>query len=96
MATLDLHRLDTNTARRRLASFLAKERAKGRELVLVIVGRGRHSAGGHGVLRGEIADWLTTAPTSEHVLAFRTAPRELGGSGGIVVLLARAQRSRRS
>ena len=95
MATLDLHRLDTDTARRRLAGFLATERANGRALVLIIVGRGRHSAGGHGVLRGEIADWLTAAPASEHVLAFRTAPRELGGSGGIVALLARTARSRR-
>jgi DNA-nicking Smr family endonuclease len=95
MATLDLHRLDTDAARRRLASFLATVRAKGRALVLIIVGRGRHSVGGRGVLRAEIAGWLTALPVSEHVLGFRTAPRELGGSGGIVVLLARTARSRR-
>ncbi len=91
-ATLDLHRLDADTARRRLLGFLARERAGGRELVLVIVGRGRHSVGGHAVLRAAIADWLTSVPASEHVLAFRTARRELGGSGGVVVLLSAGAR----
>ena len=90
LATLDLHRLDAETARRRVSSFLAKERAAGRDLVLVVVGRGRHSPGGEGVLRNEIADWLTALPTAAHVLAFRTAPRELGGSGGVLVVLSRA------
>ena len=88
-ATLDLHRHDTDTARRRVASFVAGERERGGELVLVVVGRGHHSPGGHGVLKGEIADWLTTPPTSAHVLAFRTARPDLGGSGAIVVLLRR-------
>ena len=87
--TLDLHRHDADTARRRVASFVAGERERGRELVLVIVGRGHHSPGGQGVLRGEIADWLTTPPTSAHVLAFRTARPDLGGSGAVVVLLRR-------
>jgi DNA-nicking Smr family endonuclease len=92
-ATLDLHRLDTEAARRRVASFLARERENGHELVLLIVGRGHHSPGKHGVLRYEIGDWLTTPPASSSVLAFRTAPRNLGGSGGVVVLLARRARA---
>jgi DNA-nicking Smr family endonuclease len=89
MATLDLHRLDAETARRRVERFLSDERALRHDLVLLVVGRGRHSPGGRGVLRAEVAEWLTTPPASKHVLAFRTAPRELGGSGGVVVLLAR-------
>jgi len=88
-AELDLHRHDAEEARRRVASFIASERKKARELVLVVVGRGRHSPGGRGVLRHEIADWLTTPPTSSHVLAFRTAPHALGGAGAVVVLLSR-------
>lgn len=87
-AELDLHGYDSDAARRRVARFVARERQSGRELVLVIVGRGRHSPGGRAVLRDEIAEWLTSPPTSESVLAFRTAPRELGGSGAVVVLLA--------
>jgi len=41
------------------------------------------------VLKSEIAGWLTTPPTATHVLAFRTARPDLGGSGAIVVLLRR-------
>jgi DNA-nicking Smr family endonuclease len=96
-ATLDLHGATAESARRQLALFLAAQRAPVRALVLVIVGKGRHSPGGHAVLRQEIATWLSTAPAAPHVLAFRTAPRELGGSGGVVVLLAptRSQRASR-
>jgi DNA-nicking Smr family endonuclease len=94
-ATLDLHRLDTETARHRVGSFLARERANGHEVVLVVVGRGRHSPGGQGVLRTEIGDWLSTHPIASSVLAFRTAPRNLGGSGGVVVLLAQASRRKK-
>jgi DNA-nicking Smr family endonuclease len=87
-ATLDLHGESAETARRRLALFLAAERTSVRALVLVIVGKGRHSPDGHAVLREEIAAWLSTPPAAAHVLAFRTAPRELGGSGAVLVLLA--------
>jgi DNA-nicking Smr family endonuclease len=88
MATLDLHRYDAEAARRRVIRFVADECARRRDLVLVVVGRGRHSRGGQGVLRSEIVDWLTTLPAAQHVLAFRTAPRELGGNGCLLVLLA--------
>jgi DNA-nicking Smr family endonuclease len=94
-ATLDLHGESADGARRRLAPFLAAQRVSVSAIVLVIVGKGRHSPGGHAVLRQEISTWLTTAPLATHVLAFRTAPRELGGSGGVLVLLA-PTRSRRS
>jgi deoxyribose-phosphate aldolase len=88
-ATLDLHGERVDAARRQLAKFIAAERARGRALVLVIVGKGRHSPGGRSVLRGEIAEWLTTGPTAHHVSAFATAPAALGGTGGIVVRLAK-------
>jgi DNA-nicking Smr family endonuclease len=89
---LDLHGADTTSAKRQLAAFLAAERARRAALVLVVVGRGRHSPGGEGVLRREIAIWLSSGPTAAHVLAFRTAPPELGGSGGVLVLLAPTKR----
>jgi DNA-nicking Smr family endonuclease len=87
-ATLDLHGHDAASARSKVARFVVDERRRGRELVLVIVGKGRHSAGGRAVLRDEIAGWLSAPPVSANVLAFRSAPRELGGSGAVVVLLS--------
>jgi len=91
-ATLDLHGADVKSAERRLAVFLAAERARGATIVLVIVGRGRHSPGGEGILKREIGTWLSVGPTTAHVLAFRTAPPNLGGSGGVLVLLAPRKR----
>lgn len=90
--TLDLHGLRVAVAERRLVTFLAEESAAGASLVLVIVGKGRHSPGGAGVLRGAIAEWLTASPAAAHVLAFRTAPPALGGNGGVLVLLKRERR----
>lgn len=87
-ATLDLHRRDAKSARALLAAFLEQERSSGHELVLVIMGKGRHSAGGIGVLRSEIGDWLAEPPLSAHVLAFATARPELGGTGCLSILLA--------
>lgn len=86
-ATLDLHGLRVAVAERRFATFLAEASASGAKLVLVIVGKGRHSPGGAGVLRGAIAEWLTASSAAAYVLAFRTAPPALGGSGGVLVLL---------
>lgn len=92
-ATLDLHRKDAESARALLAAFLEHERTSGKERVLVIMGKGRHSAGGFGVLRSEIGDWLSEPPLSAHVLAFATARPELGGTGCLSILLApRAKR----
>jgi DNA-nicking Smr family endonuclease len=90
-ATLDLHGARVASARRRLATFLARAPASGTTLVLIIVGKGRHSPGGHAVLASEIGEWLSTGSAARRVLAFRTAPPELGGSGGVLVLLDRAR-----
>lgn len=88
-ATLDSHRLTRAVARRRLVAFLAEEVAHGSSSVLVVVGKGHHSVGGAGVLRMEIATWLTTGACARHVLAFETAPQALGGSGAVLVVLGR-------
>jgi DNA-nicking Smr family endonuclease len=88
-ATLDLHRLTRAVARRRLVAFIAEEAERGVTSVLVVVGKGHHSQGGEGVLRTEIAAWLTTGTCAHHVLAFETAPRTLGGSGAVLVVLGR-------
>lgn len=87
-ATLDLHGLRLTSARDRLVAFLARAPYPTAALVLIIVGKGRHSPGGRPVLAAEIATWLSSGAGATRVLAFRTAPPELGGSGGVLVLLA--------
>jgi DNA-nicking Smr family endonuclease len=85
--TLDLHGLGTEEARRLLVAFCRKARGRARRVVLVVHGKGAHSPGGRGVLRDEIADWLSSPPLAEHVLCFATASGRHGGAGAVYVLV---------
>jgi len=86
---LDLHGLAAEVAREKVAEFLKDKRAKGERCVLVIHGKGNHSPGGGGVLRGEIAAWLSQTRAREHVAAFATAREEDGGEGAVYIALRR-------
>ncbi len=86
---LDLHGLDAASARERLLEFLRAQRTRGERCVLVIHGKGENSPGGIGVLRGEIAAWLSQGRAREHVAAFATAREEDGGTGAVYVALRR-------
>jgi DNA-nicking Smr family endonuclease len=88
-ARLDLHGHRADEARDALATFLHDKRQRGERCVLVIHGKGEHSPGGIGVLRGEMAAWLSQGPASTHVAAFATAREEDGGEGALYVLLRR-------
>jgi DNA-nicking Smr family endonuclease len=89
-ARLDLHGLSAADAKERVLGFLRSERARGERCVLVIHGKGHHSSGaGGGVLRGEIAAWLSQGRAREHVAAFATAREEDGGEGAVYVALRR-------
>jgi DNA-nicking Smr family endonuclease len=85
--TLDLHGLSAEQARRELLSFCKRVRGPARRAVLVVHGKGAHSPGGRGVLRDEIAGWLSSSPLAESVLCFATAPERHGGAGAVYVLL---------
>jgi DNA-nicking Smr family endonuclease len=76
-------------ARPALETFLAEQRVRGERCVLVIHGKGGHSPRGVGVLRGEIAAWLSQGKASNHVAAFCSATAADGGEGAVYVLLAR-------
>jgi DNA-nicking Smr family endonuclease len=76
-------------ARGQLELFLRTMRARGERCVLVIHGKGEHSPQGAGVLRGEMAAWLSQGPSSRHVAAFVSARGEDGGEGAVYVLLVR-------
>jgi DNA-nicking Smr family endonuclease len=84
---IDLHRMTVPEARTRLEAFLRTARLRGERCVLVIHGRGQHSAGGLAVLRGEVSAWLSQDACSAHVAAFATARGDDGGEGAVYVLL---------
>jgi DNA-nicking Smr family endonuclease len=88
-ARVDLHGLTAQQARAQVEVFLRTMRARGERCVLVIHGKGEHSPHGAGILRGEIAAWLSQGPASEHVAAFATAVVSDGGAGAVYVLLRR-------
>jgi DNA-nicking Smr family endonuclease len=88
-ARIDLHGSRAREARVELEVFLRTMRARGERCVLVIHGKGEHSPDGAGVLRGEIAAWLSQSAASEHVAAFATAAGGDGGEGAVYVLLRR-------
>lgn len=82
---LDLHGLTRDEALGELSRFLRTARLKGQTAVLVITGKGNHSAT-EPVLQQAVAGWLRDAGR-ELVLEFSPAPRELGGSGAFVIFL---------
>ncbi len=82
---LDLHGLTREEALAALPRFLQSARKRGQQAVLVITGKGNHSAE-EPVLHQAVASWLRDAGR-EMVLEFAPAPREMGGSGAYVVFL---------
>ncbi len=82
---LDLHGLRREEALTALPAFLRSARNKGQKAVLVITGKGNHSAD-EPVLQQAVASWLRESGR-EQVLEFAPAPREMGGSGAFVVFL---------
>jgi DNA-nicking Smr family endonuclease len=88
-ASLDLHGKTAAESQESVAAFLRDKRARGERCVLVIHGKGAHSPGGIGILRGEIAAWLSQGPASAHVAAFTTALEADGGDGALYILLRR-------
>ena len=84
---IDLHRRRAGEALEYLAMMLQVYRRRGTAEVLVIHGRGHHSAGGVPVLAPLVRRWL--AEHTELVASFRVAPRNWGGEGATVVVLRR-------
>lgn len=86
---IDLHGMALEEARAAMVAYLGKMRERGECMVLVVHGKGEHSPGGIGILRGEIAAWLSQGAAAEHTAAFATAQRADGGEGATYVLLVR-------
>ncbi len=87
-ATLDLHGMRVDDARRALSRFLDQSLAAGRRCVRIVHGKGRGSDR-QPVLKQRVNQWL---PQRREVLAFCSAPRWDGGTGAAYVLLSRKWR----
>jgi len=86
-AQCDLHGRTAAEAEREMHRFLRECQQNGKRWVLVIVGKGLHSPDGRGTLKAQMVDALSHRSPARLVLAFRTAPRHLGGTGALVVRL---------
>jgi DNA-nicking Smr family endonuclease len=82
---LDLHGLTREEALDALAVFVKGAYRRGQQAVLVITGRGNHSAE-EPVLKKAVDKWLRETG-SEMVAEFLSAPRQMGGEGAVVVFL---------
>ena len=86
-ARIDLHGFKAHEAEAEAQRFVRECQQAAKRWVLIIVGKGLHSRGGKATLKGHIVDALSRRGSSRYVLAFRTAPRHLGGTGALVVRL---------
>jgi len=85
-ARIDLHGLNHDRARAALTRFIERSVADGWRAVLVITGKG---AGGDGVLRRRVPDWLAEPPIRQHIAGVSEAHRRHGGEGALYVALKR-------
>ena len=91
-AVLDLHGLRQAEAHRRLLAFLHRAQGEGRQLVLVVTGKGAGDldlAGERGVLRRMVPHWLRLPDLRPLVLGFDQAAPHHGGAGALYIRLRR-------
>lgn len=83
--TIDLHGLSVLAASRALDRFLESARAEGRRCLLIVHGRGLHSADEGARLRDLVRATLTSGPAASGILAASSAPAPLGGPGATLL-----------
>ncbi len=86
-AECDLHGFTARDAEREVRRFVEASQRGGKRWVRIIVGKGLHSKGGKGTLRDHVVSALSQRTSARYVLAFRTAPQRLGGTGALTVRL---------
>lgn len=87
---LDLHGLRGDDAGRQVVAFVRSAQRAGKRVVLIVHGRGQHSAGGVGVLAEVVLETLSRGGAAPVVRAFMSAPQRQGGSGALIVFLTEA------
>ncbi len=88
---LDLHGLTRDEALQSLSAFISSAYNRGQKAVLIITGKGNRSPG-EPVLQGAVTGWLRERGKGM-VAEFAPAPREMGGSGALVVFLKEKEKA---
>ena len=86
-AECDLHGLTAREAERQVFRFVQQSQRHGKRWVRIVVGKGLHSPGGKATLKNHIVGALSQRAPARFVLAFRTAPQRLGGTGALTLRL---------
>jgi DNA-nicking Smr family endonuclease len=89
--TLDLHGMDAPSAREAVAETLRRMWELRERGLLIIHGRGLHSEAAP-VIKESLPEWLAAPPHGRRILAFLTAPPELGGAGATLVLVRKRRK----
>ena len=85
-ASLDLHRRTLKEARVDVFGFVNQCMAKGWRSVIISHGRGEKSPE-PAKLKSYVAEWMIQVPD---VIAYHSAPRHMGGTGALFVLLRKS------
>ncbi|WOJ95004.1 DNA endonuclease SmrA [Congregibacter variabilis] len=93
-ARLDMHRMNVQRGRQEIYGFINECHALGLRSVLIVHGKGERSPNSEavGILKGYVDHWLRELPP---VQAFHSAPPNLGGTGAVLVLLAKSEEKKR-
>ena len=81
---LDLHGMNSDQARHRLAQFLSACSKRTLRCIRIVHGKGLRSPNREPVLKNKVRVWLSRR---DDVLAFCQAPANQGGGGALLVLL---------
>ncbi|MCC6555967.1 MAG: Smr/MutS family protein [Polyangiaceae bacterium] len=85
-ASLDVRAQRADEARAAVEAFVKKRAEAGDRVVSILHREPDAPAGAQGILRGELAAWLSQGHAARHVAAFATAP---AAEGSLLVLVAR-------
>lgn len=93
---LDLHGIDVQRAGTMVRRFLGEAHAHGHGCVRIVHGKGLHGAAGIDASGAPVLKNLVDRMLRQRaeVLAFHSAPARAGGTGAVLVLLARRDRPR--
>jgi DNA-nicking Smr family endonuclease len=94
-AYLDLHGYVVREAKEVFHQFLMEAINAGQRCVLIIHGRGHHSASDEPVLKKQVQTWLSQGSLSRWILAFTSARPCDGGAGAVYILLRRTARRKK-